>query len=130
MEFGITMNPIYRLIYEYPIISLAQTIFMVSMAVHAYRRGSEQFWYWVIFFVPFIGAWVYFFAVVARELVKTSPTLRHKCILAEILIDINCQQEARALLERALDDHAYSTGAFRRRNRSWAKQADKLLKQI
>jgi hypothetical protein len=248
------MNFLYELIHSHPLISLAQTAFMIWMAVDVYRRGAEHFWYWIIFFIPVLGAWAYFFAVVApqlgsvsnitwfqrkvsleelryraeqtptlannlalgqgliakgafaeaipvleaahkvepehgsvlfalaqcharqnnqgqaaafleriikrdprwsdydawrllietqrdaghhetaldsaRELVKLSPTLRHKCILGEILIDQSYKGEARALLERALDDHAFTPAALRRRNRAWARQAAKLLKRL
>jgi len=248
------MNFIYQLASNYPIISVAQTLFMIWMAVEAYRRRSEQFWFWIIFFVPFIGAWVYFFAVVApnfktignaswfqrkaslaelhyraeqtptlannlalgqgliakgayaeaipfleaaykvepehcsvlfalaqchvqqnqfdqaaafleriiqrdprwsdytawrllidtlqdashyeaalekaRSLVQFSPTLRHKCILGEILIDQSYKKEARALLDQSLDDHSFSPAPLRRHNRPWARQAGKLLKRV
>jgi hypothetical protein len=248
------MNVLYELIHSHPLISFAQTIFMIGMAVDAYRRGAEHFWYWVIFFVPIVGAWVYFFAVLAphlgtsgntgwfqrkvsleelryraeqtptlannlalgqaliargacadaipfleaahkvepehgsvlfalarchasvnqfnhaaafleriikrdprwsdydawrllieihqdaghreitiekaRELVKFAPTLRHKCLLGEILIDDGNKVEARALLEQALADHAFTPVPLRRPNRAWAKRAGKLLKQI
>jgi hypothetical protein len=248
------MTFIYELFYLHPFLSLAQTLFMVWMAVDAYRSHAEQFWYWVIFFVPVLGAWVYFFAVMAprlasghqltwfqrkvsldelryraqqtptlannlalgqgliarnafdeaipileaahkvepdhgsvlyalslcharqgqfdqaaaflerlirkdprwsdyeawrlliethlgagrhdaalekaRDLVKYTPTLRHKCILGEILIDQSYKGEARALLDQALDDHAFAPPAIRRHNRLWAKQAARLLKRI
>jgi hypothetical protein len=247
------MNFLYELIHSHPIISLLQMLFMIWMAVDVYRRRSEQFWYWVIFFVPVVGAWVYFFAVLAphlgstsgpwfqkkvsleelryraeqtptlannlalgqgliargafgealpflesahkvepehgsvlyalalcharqarfdqaaafleriirreprwsdydawrlliethvdagrheaaleraRALVQVAPTLRHKCILGEILIDQSYKSEARALLDQALDDHAFTPAALRRHNRAWAKQAGKLLKRI
>jgi hypothetical protein len=248
------MHVLYELLNGHPILSVAQTLFMIWMAVDVYRRGSEHFWYWVILFIPFLGSWVYFFAVMApnlgsigniswfqrkvsleelryraektptlannlalgqgliakgafaeavpvleaahkvepehgsvlfalarchanqgnqvqaaafleriiqrdprwsdydawrllvethldaghpdtalekaRELVRISPTLRHKCILGEILIDQSYKGEARALLEGALDDHAFTPAAFRRHSRPWARQAGKLLKRI
>jgi hypothetical protein len=248
------MNVLYELVHSHPIFSMAQTLFMVGMAVDAYRRRSEPFWYWVIFFIPVLGAWVYFFVVVAphlgsihniawpqrkvsldelryraeqtptlannlalgqgliakgafaeavpfleaahkvepdhgsvlyalalcharqrsfdqatalleriiqrnprwsdyeawrlliethrdagrhelalekcRELTRIAPTLRHKCLLGELLIDQNCTGEAHVLLDQALDDHAFTPAALRRHNRAWAKQAGKLLKRI
>jgi tetratricopeptide (TPR) repeat protein len=66
----------------------------------------------------------------ARALVKISPTLRHKCILGEILIDQSYRGEARALLDKALEDHAFTPAPLRRHNRAWAKQAGKLLKRV
>jgi hypothetical protein len=248
------MHLLYDLVNSHPIISLAQMLFTIWMAVDVYRRGAEYFWYWVILFIPVLGAWVYFFAVMAphlggtsnitwfqrkvslaelryraeqtptlannlalgqgliargafaeaipvleaahrvepehgsvlfalarchagqknqgqaaafleriikrdprwsdydawrllvethldagqhelalekaRELVKIAPTLRHKCILGEILIDQSYKGEARALLEGALDDHAFTPTTLRRHNRAWAKRAGKLLKRI
>ena len=246
------MQFFYELLSKYPILSLAQTAFMIWMLVDVYRRGAEHFWFWVIFFVPFLGAWAYFFAVVApnlaggkgftwkrkaslaelryraqqsptlannlalgqrliakecydeaqpfleaahkvepehgavlfalaqchagngrfeeaeeyleriiqrdtrwsdyeawrllidthldadrkgaglekaRALVKISPTLRHKCILGEILIDQDRHEEAHALLDQALNDHAFTPATLRRPNRGWARQAAKLRKR-
>jgi hypothetical protein len=249
------MNFLWGLFADYPILSAAQTVFMIWMAVDAFRRRAENFWYWIIFFVPVIGAWVYFFAVLAphlasdknyfsqlfqrkvsleelrykaeqtptlannlalgqrliargnapealpvleaahkvepehgsvlfalaqchaqqgqtdhavafleriikrdprwsdydawrllieihtdagrdeialekaRELVRIAPSLRHKCVLSEILIDQDIKDEARMLLDRALLDHAYTPATLRRHNRAWVKQAKKLLKR-
>src|SRR5205085_7189349 len=58
-----SMNFLHEIVYSHPLISVAQTIFMVGMAMDAYRRRAEQFWYWIIFFVPILGAWAYFFVV-------------------------------------------------------------------
>jgi hypothetical protein len=247
------MNFIYEVLYFHPIVSVAGVVFMIWMAVDVYRRRSEQFWYWIIFFFPILGAGVYFFAVVApqlrsgnftwfqrkvsleelryraeqtptlannlalgqgliakqafaeaipileaahkvepehgsvlyalaqchtrqnqfdqaaafleriikrdprwsdydawrlliethldaghdeaalekaRDLVRVAPTLRHKCILGEILIDQSYKGEARNLLEQALEDHAYTPAPLRRHNRAWARQAGKLLRRI
>ena len=66
----------------------------------------------------------------ARTLVKIAPSLRHKCILGEILIDQSYKGEARALLEGALDDHSFTPTTLRRHNRAWARRAGKLLKRI
>jgi hypothetical protein len=62
------MEILQRLFLEYPLLSLAQTAFMVWMLIDAYRRRAEGFWFWVILFLPGLGAWVYFFAVVLRDL--------------------------------------------------------------
>jgi hypothetical protein len=64
-----------------------------------------------------------------RELVRIAPTLRHRCLLAEHLIDEGQPSEARELLERALEDHQFAPSIARRRNRTWASQAKRLLKQ-
>lgn len=65
-----------------------------------------------------------------RELVRLSPTLQHRCLLAENLIDMGLDQEARELLEQALEDYHYAASPIRRRNRPWAGQAKKLLKKL
>ena len=61
------METLQRLFLEYPLLSLAQTAFMVWMLIDAYRRRAEGFWFWVILFVPGLGSWVYFFAVKLRD---------------------------------------------------------------
>jgi hypothetical protein len=52
-----------HLIYQYPILSVLQSAFMIWMLIDAYRKGAETFWYYVILFVPVLGAWAYFFVV-------------------------------------------------------------------
>lgn len=42
---------------------LPQYAFAILMLVDAYRRGVDYFWYFLIFFVPFIGPLAYFFAI-------------------------------------------------------------------
>lgn len=66
----------------------------------------------------------------ARELARLAPTLEHQCLLAELLLDSGQQNEAAGMLERALQDHHYAPGPIRRRNRAWAKQAQRLLKRV
>jgi hypothetical protein len=61
------MEIIHRLFLEYPLLSLAQTAFMVWMLIDAYRRRAEGYWFWVILFLPGLGSWVYFFAVKLRD---------------------------------------------------------------
>ena len=247
------MDMLYQLLYSYPLLAVAHTLFMIGMAVDAYRRRAEPFWYWIILIIPILGAWVYFFAVVAphlgsgnfpwfqrkvslaelrhrveqaptlannlalgqaliekgahaealplletahkvdsdlgsvlyalaqchanlknpgqaaafleriiqrdprwsdyqawhllievnldqgntsaalekaRTLVQTAPTLRNKCVLAEILIDQGQGQEARPMLDRALADHGFTPAPLRKHNKVWAKRAGKLLKEI
>jgi len=65
-----------------------------------------------------------------RELVRLSPSLRHKCILAEHLFDEGLVDEASNLLQRALEDYRYSPSNFRWRNRRWAGVARRLCKQL
>src|SRR5262245_29593023 len=42
---------------------LPERAFAIWMLVDAYRRGVDYFWYFIIFFVPFIGPLAYFFAI-------------------------------------------------------------------
>jgi hypothetical protein len=64
----------------------------------------------------------------ARELVRLSPLLQHKCLLADVLLQQACGAEAKALLEESLQEHDYAPGPIRRRNRPWAREAKRLLK--
>jgi hypothetical protein len=250
---SLSMNIFYELVYRHPWLSLIQGAFTIWMLVDCYRRQAETFWFWVIFFIPGLGAWAYFFAVKigdfrgvnlsflqrqasleelryraeqvptlanhlafaerliekhdyaaalpqleaaqkkeadhgqvlyltalcharagrpeqalpfleklnqrdprwsgykswlllvethalsgnqpaalesCRHLVKLSPTLQHKCLLAEHLAQDGCADEARRLLEGALQDHHFAAGPIRRRNRRWASEARQLLKRI
>jgi hypothetical protein len=65
----------------------------------------------------------------AQELVKYSPTLHHRCLLAEQLIDQGQRDEAWDLLERGLADYSYCPGPLRRQDRPWAGVAKKLMKR-
>jgi hypothetical protein len=64
-----------------------------------------------------------------RDLVKLAPNLRHRCILAEHLLAQGQKQEARMLLDQGLQDQQFAPGPIRRRNRRWASQARRLLKE-
>jgi hypothetical protein len=65
-----------------------------------------------------------------RELVRFAPTLQHHCLLAEHLLNQGRTDEARAVLERSLRDHAFAPGPIRRRNRRWASAARRLQKSV
>lgn len=65
-----------------------------------------------------------------RELAKLSPTLEHRCILADHLLAQGQHQEAQGLLERALQDHYFAPVPVRRRNRAWAREARRLQKRV
>jgi hypothetical protein len=247
---------LFQLLQTHPLVSLAQTAFMVWMLVDAYRRRAEVFWYYIILILPGVGAWVYFFVVkfgdfrrggfataplfqrresldelryratetptlanhlalaqrlievrqhaeavphlesvlkrepdhatashclavcrlaegkaaeavtllekltareprwsdyaawltlieakaavadgegavaACRELVRLAPTMQHHCLLAEHLLATGHADEARGLLEKCLQDHAYAPGPVRRRDRRWAGEAKRLKKQI
>jgi hypothetical protein len=240
--------------YIHYVFYLAQAAFTIWMLVDVYRRGADTLWFWVILFLPGIGAWVYFFVVkmgdwrrlrdfltwkrrpslaelryradhvptlasrlalaerlvekhayeeavpyltavlkqepdlctalyslalcheaqgradaavpllrkvisrepiwsnyaawyclirvqddhlggdqslaTCRELVRQSPTLRHRCLMAEHLLDQGLNDEAANFLEHALEEHRYAPGYIRRRNWLWARRARQLQKQI
>jgi hypothetical protein len=109
--------------YLYQIGYLAQGAFTIWMLVDCYRRGAEQYWFWVILFVPVLGAWAYFFVVkigdfsALRELsflqrrpameelrykAQQMPTLTNRLALAERLVEIRDYEEAVPHLEAVL----------------------------
>jgi hypothetical protein len=65
-----------------------------------------------------------------RELARIAPELRHRCLLAERLLDAGDKGEARHVVEQGLEDYRYLGSASRRRDRRWVGQAKQLLKQI
>jgi hypothetical protein len=65
-----------------------------------------------------------------REVARRSPTFQHQCLLAERLHTDGESNEAEAVAERLLDEYSYSPGHIRRANRTWAKRAERLLKQL
>jgi hypothetical protein len=122
------MEIIQDLIFANPLLSVAQTAFMVWMLVDAYRRQADTFWFLLIFFVPFIGAWAYFFVVKARDFqalrigsispgglfqrrpsldelryrAEHMPTLVNQVNLAQRLIELGQHAEAIPYLQAAL----------------------------
>src|SRR5262245_16632093 len=102
----------------------AQMAFTIGMLVHVYRFNSEPFWYFVIFFLQPVGAWVYLFAVVVRgfrfgsssgplwqkrltldELryhAERMPTVNNRLALAEGLMAKGKHAEALPILEAVL----------------------------
>lgn len=65
-----------------------------------------------------------------RDLERLAPTLQNRCLLAERLLAEGMIDDARAVLEEAIEAHRYSPGPLRRRNRRWASQARKLQKRL
>jgi hypothetical protein len=65
-----------------------------------------------------------------RDLARMAPSLEHKCLLAEQLLQRGEKGEARRIVEQGLDDYRYLTGPSRRRDRRWVGKARHLLKQI
>jgi hypothetical protein len=121
---------LFDLFAMHPYLSVLQTGFMVWMLIDAYRRPAEPFWYYVIFFVPVIGAWAYFFVVKGPDFkrfdtgnlfkrrvsleelryhAEHTPTLANHVALAQQLMKGHEYQEAAGYLEGALKrepDHA------------------------
>lgn len=65
-----------------------------------------------------------------RELARLAPTLKHRCLLAEHMLDQGLHDEAGQFLQIALQEHQYAPGFIRRRNRQWASRARQLQKEI
>ena len=65
-----------------------------------------------------------------RGLARLSPTLENHCLLAQQLIVADHPDEARVLLGSSLRDYDFAPGPSRRRNRRWAVEARRLLKEI
>ena len=57
------MELFYQYLYQYPILSVLQTLLTLWMVIDCYQRGAEWFWFWIILLVQPIGAWAYFLAV-------------------------------------------------------------------
>src|SRR5437016_1682679 len=141
------------LVHDHPYLALAQAAFMVWMLVDAYSRRAEGFWLWVIVLVPVgitgrdprwsnYAAWRLLASTrveagdragglaACRELAHLAPTLEHRCLLAEHLLDHGLHDEAREVLERSLLDYDYAPGPIRRINRRWASHARRLQKRV
>jgi hypothetical protein len=65
-----------------------------------------------------------------EELVRQSPTLRHRCALAEQLLEQGRKDEARTVLEKGMADFQYAPRPIRWRNRQWVNAARRLQKRI
>jgi hypothetical protein len=66
----------------------------------------------------------------SRELARLSPSLQHKCMLAERLLELGDKGEARKVVEQGLDDYRFTAGPGRRRDRRWVGRARQLLKDL
>jgi hypothetical protein len=105
--------------------TLLQLGMTIWMAVDAYQRGVELFWYWVIVLFQPIGPWIYFFAIKLptmrvrgfqpgsarqRKLsvdeltyrVGRAPTVANRLALAERLMDRGEHAQAIPYLEAIL----------------------------
>lgn len=142
--------------YVYQLFYLAQAAFTIWMVVDAYRRRAEYFWFFLILFVPGIGAWAYFFAVKAgdfnwswdwlrwqrrpslaelRYRAEHVPTLTHRLDLAERLVEQQEFDEAVPHLEAVLAQEpglspALSALALCHHEQGRSEQAVALLEKI
>ena len=64
-----------------------------------------------------------------RELARVAPSLEHKCLLSELLLETGERTEAKKVVEQGLEDYRYLTGLSRRRDRRWVGKAKQLRKQ-
>src|ERR1017187_5655382 len=67
----------------------AQMVFTIAMLAHVYRTGAEPFWYFVIFLLQPVGAWVYCIVVVVRNVrfsggITSGPLWQRKLSLNEL----------------------------------------------
>ena len=135
-----------------------QLAFTVWMAVDAYHRRVEVFWYWIIIFFQPIGSWIYFFAVKFRTMrllqsrvhsvseprlsleelryrVERSPSVANRFALAQCLMEKGNSAEAIPLLEAVLAVEPDYCGALHalarcRLTTGEAKQAQPLLETL
>src|SRR5262245_28905954 len=126
------MDILWEFLHSYPWLGYAQLAFTIGMLIHAYKNGVETFWYFVIFFLQPVGAWVYFFVVFIRGVrlpgggwsnpgwqrklslaelqyrADKTPTVNNRIALAEGLMDKRKHADAIPLLEAVLaTDHIH-----------------------
>jgi hypothetical protein len=65
-----------------------------------------------------------------QELARVAPSLEHRCLLAEQLLQSGEQAKAGEVVRQGLDDYHYLTGLSRRHARRWVGKAKQILKQI
>lgn len=109
------MEYYYWLLSEMPILSALQLAMMIWMLIDCIRRQAEYYWFWVILFLPGLGAWVYFFAVKIRDFRAPGQLrfwpLQRRVSLAELRFRL--QQAATpanhiSLAERLIEDRQYA----------------------
>ena len=113
---------------ETPYLYILQLAFMIWMLVDCHRRGAEQYWFWIIFMVPGLGAWAYFFShkihdfrgrggsglnfwpfdrrvnlTELRYRVQQTPTLANQLAIGERLLEKREYAEAIPYLEAVLN---------------------------
>jgi len=111
---------LHELLIDYPVLSALQSLFMLAMLFDAYRRRVEQWWFYFLVFVPVLGAWAYFFAILVPQFdykwpiwerktpfeelrfrAQSSPTFANDFALGQRLLELGRYEEALVLLEAA-----------------------------
>jgi hypothetical protein len=65
-----------------------------------------------------------------RELARVAPTLKHKCLLADYLVETGATAEAGKMMREALEVYRYAPRLSRRRDRRWVGKARQLLREV
>jgi hypothetical protein len=108
----------------HPLATLLQAALTIWMLIDSARRAdADSYWFWVILFVPVVGAWIYFFVVFVPALkpgrlavwlrgrpsleemryrAESLPTLVNHLALAQRLMEEGGHAEALPHLEAAL----------------------------
>jgi hypothetical protein len=64
-----------------------------------------------------------------RDLARVVPSLEHRCLLGENLLEAGEKVEARRVVELGLEEYRDLTGPSRRRDRRWVGKARQILAQ-
>ncbi len=107
----------------------AQAVPLLEKVIERDRRWSDYMAWRLLIRVRKLGNESSSALESARDLARIAPTLQHRCLLAELLLDEGKHDEAYELLEQSLEEHRYAPSLSRRRNRPWASQARRLQKR-
>jgi len=67
---------------------------------------------------------------ILKQLVDTSPRLKHKAILGKYLVRAGDKDAARTMLEGAVDDYEHSTGYVKRTSGKWLLEVRTTLREL
>lgn len=67
---------------------------------------------------------------VLEELGKTNPNIKNATLLANYLMQLQRNDQARNVLQHALEDFHHAPSYIRRTNRKWAGEAQEMLKSL
>jgi hypothetical protein len=65
----------------------------------------------------------------SRELARVAPSLHHRCLLAEHLLETGETTEALTVIEQGLEEYRYLSGPSRSRDRRWVGKAKQLRQE-